>query len=104
MQLFELLYHEWVKESVNFIDIDKLLTGLFKGKLVYITDSSFFLEKSHLIVAVWIASVDNVIVARSNFVSSVPLKYTHPFTAEICRVLAIIVVVDYLLMKYPNLA
>ena len=60
---------------MNFIDIDKQLTELFKAKLVCITDSSFFPEKSHLISATWIASVDNIIVARGNFASSVLLEH-----------------------------
>ena len=79
------------------------MTGLYKGKLVCITDISFFLEKLHLISAAWVALVDQVIVAKGDFISSVLIEYAYPFTAEIYRVLAIIIVINHMLIKYPNI-
>ena len=47
--------------------------------------------------------MNKVIVARGDFISSIPLEYTHLFAAKICGVLAVMAVMDYLLTKYPNL-
>ena len=78
------------------------MTGFYEGKLVCVTNRSFFPEKSHLISAAWLALVDQVIIAKGDFISSVSKEYTHPFAAEICRVLAIIIVINYILTKYPT--
>ena len=36
------------------------------------------------------------------FTSSVPIEHSHPFTAEMCVILAITITVDHNLMKHPN--
>ena len=58
VQPFELPNTKQVKESVKFENKEKLMTGLYKDKLICITDRSFFLDKSHLISAAWVALVD----------------------------------------------
>jgi len=45
-----------------------------------------------------------VIVAKGDFISSILLEYAYPFAAEIYGVLATMVMVNYLLTKYPNSA
>ena len=42
-------------------------------------------------------------MAKGDFISSVPIEYTHLFAAEIYRVLVIMIVMNHILMKYPNI-
>jgi len=45
----------------------------------------------------------NYILYQGDFISLVPIEHTHPFTAEICRVLVIMIVINHILKKYPNI-
>ena len=58
VQPFELPNTKWVKESVKFENKEKFMTGLYKGKLICITDRSFFPDKSYLILAAQVALVN----------------------------------------------
>ena len=46
--------------------------------------------------------MDKKVAAFGYFTLSVPIEYTHPFSEKICRVLDIMITVDYVLIKQPN--
>ena len=54
---FQIPHEDWVRRCVKKIDLDELQASLFKSELVYITDRSFYLDKSHLVAAAWITVV-----------------------------------------------
>ena len=35
-----------------------------------------------------------------DFITSVPIEYSHPYTIELCGVISFMVFIDYLLSKY----
>ena len=75
--------------------------NLLEGsKVVVSVDGSFYPKKSYLVVAHFVIYNKNYKIGSSNFISTVTLKYRNPFTAELCRVLAFLVAIDYVLIKY----
>ena len=86
------------------MDKSLFLKEFIHSKLIYITNRSFYPDKSHLILAAWFASINERVIVYYNFILSVLAKYIHLFIAEIYRVLLFMAAVDYILIKYPNSA
>ena len=73
---------------------------LLSGDLEFIVDRSFYPMKSHLISAVWFASIGKKVVARADFITLVVEEYCHPFSVELCRALLILICIDSILLRY----
>ena len=76
---------------------------LISSKLVCVTDGSFYSDKLDLISAAWVALVNEGVVAEGDFISSVLIEYAHPFAVKICGALTIIIIIDYVLIRFPNI-
>ena len=59
------------------------------NQIIFSIDRSFFLEKSHLVSACILASIENKIVLHCKFIILIALDYYHFYTAKICSVLRI---------------
>jgi len=91
---FQLLYAEWIKENAYFKDL-----GV---KLVCVTNRLLYPDKPDLISTAWVALVNEEVVAEGDFILLVPIEYTYPFIVEICRSLIIMIIIDYVLIRFPN--
>jgi len=64
-------------------------------------DGSFFLARSHLILAVWFVYWKEKIVGSKTFILTVAESYYHPYVAELSGVLSIIIAIDVVLSRHP---
>ena len=81
-----------------------LLQDLLAGNVTFVIDGLFFPEYSHLILAVWYALVEEKIVARGDFISSVSEEYRYLYAAELCGTLLIMIFTNAILSRYPHLS
>ena len=51
----------------------------------------------------WFASEEEVIVAKSDFITIVAEEYRYPCVAKICGIMAYLKMIDNILFKYPNI-
>ena len=89
-------------KAVQFSSRYNFLSLLIDSKVAFVVDGSFYPTKLHLISAAWFVTVDTKIIARASFISSVAEEYRHPFVAELCGVLSIMVCIDSILLRYPH--
>ena len=77
---------------------------LFENKLKFVVDRLFYLEKSYLILAAWIAVNRKERVTKGEFILSVHESCRYPYAAETAGILSFLVAVDYLLLthSYPS--
>ena len=73
---------------------------MFRWKLVFITDGSFYSSRSHLISAAWLISFSEKIVGPEDFISLVKEAYQYLFAVEIYSILSIVVTINAILLRY----
>ena len=79
----------------------KFIYRLFRGKLAFIIDRSFYSSRLYLISAAWFISFSKKIVGLGNFVSLVAEAYWYPYVIELFSLLLIAVVINIILLRYP---
>jgi len=72
--------------------------------LVCIVDGLFFPDDSKYILAAWYAVKDGIVISKDDFITAVIEDYRYPYAAELCEVLAVFVILDYLFIKYLYIA
>ena len=79
----------------------KFIHRLFRGKLLFIIDRSFYPSRLYLISAAWFISFSKKIVSLRNFISLVAEAYRYPYVAELYDILSIVVMINTILLRYP---
>ena len=71
------------------MDKEVFIKNLTNNQIIFSIDGSFFPEKSHLVSAYNLASIDNKIVLYYKFIASITLNYYYFYIAELCGKLGI---------------
>jgi len=84
---------------VNFVDNEIFSKLLVTGELTILVDRLFFPHKSSLVSAYFVITHKNRKIGSRDFISTIALLYRKPFNLELCRVLTICKVIEYIVQK-----
>ena len=70
------------------------MNNLKNKQIIFFIDRSFFPEKSHLVLAYILASIDNKVLLNCKFITSIALDYRHSYITEICSALGFWIILD----------
>lgn len=78
---FHLHNEQLITNNFTFKNEALFLQVLLNNELICVDDGSFYPDRSHLISAAWFASMNGKVIAFRYFISSVPIEFSHPFSA-----------------------
>ena len=73
---FKILCADWIEKCAKIMNLRELQTSLFNNELVYVTDGSFYPDKSHLVEADWMLVIEDIQVETGNFITLVLMDYS----------------------------
>ena len=88
---------EWFNSQIDIENISNFIHLLELGELSISVDGLFFSDKSNLVSTHFIIMHNNRKISSGNFLLVVAFRYRYPFTAEICGVLTILKVIEYII-------
>ena len=78
------------------------MKAILNNELMCVANVSFYPDRSHLISSVWFALIKRKVSVFGDITPLVLLEYSHYFAAETYGVLAIMIAVHHILVKYNN--
>ena len=88
---------KWIDLS-TIINIEESIMALNMKKISFLVDGLFYPDQSYLIVAYIIITIDQTKLESVDFISLIALPYRNAYSAELCRALVIIKIVEYLIL------
>ena len=100
---FVLSNRDYIRNNIKMKYKVEVLEAILNELLVHIVDNSFFPDNSKYILVSWYIVKDSVVIAKGDFITIVIEDYRHPYAAELCGVLSVFIILDYLLTKYSHI-
>ena len=80
-----------------------IIEVLKTNTISFSVDRSYFLEKSVFISAHMIITLNQIKLGIADFISTVAPRYCSTYTAELYSTLAVYFIMEFLILKYPDL-
>jgi len=89
---------KWVADKMS-LKIHDIVDALLLNKLIFLVNSSHFLDNPTLIAVYVIISSDRFKLRLANFISPAAPSYRNVYAVELCRVLSIMKLLEYMILS-----
>ena len=98
----DILLDNWFTSQIEIEDLQSFSELLQTNKLVFSIDRLFYPDWSHLIAAYIIITIHQTKLGSADFISLIALPYRNIYSIELCRALAVMKIVEYLILQADN--